>query len=431
LRIVVWGTGITGIMTAQEMLRQGHEVRLVDEKLPDKVPEVPVKLLEDQDMEWAELVIPSPGVPRTHPMLAKAGRVLSEIEVAADLLDGKLIAVTGTNGKTTTTTLIHKMLKAQGFDAGIGGNISPPLISLVKDNPAYVSAEISSFQLEWIEHFRPDIAICLNITPDHLDRYPTMEEYIYYKLKLFENQQPDDIALVSEDDPYLRDLPLTARRVSFSMTASPRGDGAYVRDSQIFFTGSLAGPGPKVPDPAKVGGGVIEDMLATALTGRLLGVDVPVMEEIFSTFKVIHHRFEHVETIDGVSFVDDSKATNVGAIDKALSTLDTPVIIILGGKDKGGDFGDIAQRYRKTIKKAYVIGEAAGRITREISGIVETGPARNMDEAVRLAYEGASPGDTVLLSPGCSSFDMYKSYAHRGEVFRECVYSILKNKPAR
>jgi len=431
LRIVVWGTGITGIMTAQEMLRQGHEVRLVDEKLPEKAPGVPVKLLEEQDMEWAELVIPSPGVPRDHPRLAMAGRVLSEIEVAADLLDGKLIAITGTNGKTTTTTLIYKILKAQGFDAGIGGNISPPLISLVRDNPAYISAEISSFQLEWIEHFRPDIAICLNITPDHLDRYPTMEEYVHYKLKVFENQQPGDIAMVSEDDPYLRDLPLKARRVSFSMTTPPHGDGAYVKDSQIIFTGGIAGPGPKVPDPGKVGGGVIEDMLATALTGRLLGVEVPVMEEIFSTFKVIHHRFEQVETIDGVSFVDDSKATNVGAIDKALSTLETPVIIILGGKDKGGDFGDIASRYRKTLKKAYVIGEASGRITREISGIVETQPARDMDEAVRMAYEGASPGDTVLLSPGCSSFDMYKSYAHRGEVFRECVYSISKNKPAR
>jgi UDP-N-acetylmuramoylalanine--D-glutamate ligase len=427
----VWGTGITGIMTAQEMLRQGHEVRLVDEKLPEKAPDVPVKLLEPQDMEWAELVIPSPGVPRSHPMLAKASHVLSEIEVAADLLTGKLIAITGTNGKTTTTTLIHKILKAQGFDAGIGGNISPPLISLVKDDPAYVVAEISSFQLEWIEHFRPYISICMNITPDHLDRYPDMDEYVFFKLKIFENQQPQDIAIINDDDPYLRGIPLKARGVGFSMNTPPSGDGAYIRDSRIHFTGSIQGPGPKVPSAGKVGAGVIEDMLATALAGRFLGVDILVMEEIFSSFKVIHHRYEHVKTIEGISFIDDSKATNVGAVDKALATIGTRVILILGGKDKGGDFSDIAKRYRDTIKKAYVIGEATARIRREISEIVDTESALDMEDAVKSAYAGASPGDTVLLSPGCASFDMYRSYAHRGEVFRECVCSILKNKSAR
>jgi UDP-N-acetylmuramoylalanine--D-glutamate ligase len=155
LRIVVWGTGITGVMTARLMLQKGHDVRLVDEKMPESMPEIPVKLLEAGDMEWAELVIPSPGVPQHHPMFSKAKKVLSEIEVATSFLSGKLIAVTGTNGKTTTTTLIHKILQDSGFDAGIGGNISPPLISLVQTDPAYVVAEISSFQLEWIESFRP------------------------------------------------------------------------------------------------------------------------------------------------------------------------------------------------------------------------------------------------------------------------------------
>jgi len=431
LRIVVWGTGITGIMTARMMLAKGHEVRLVDEKMPENIQGMPVKLLEAADMTWADLVIPSPGVPRHHPMLAKAKKVLSEIEVGASLLSGKLIAITGTNGKTTTTTLIHKILKAQGFDAGIGGNISPPLISLADADPAFVVAEISSFQLEWIEHFKPYIGICMNITPDHLDRYRTMDEYVYYKLKIFENQSGGDIAIINDDDPYLRDIPLKARRVLFSLTHPTSGDGAYIKDSHIVFTGSIKGVGPKVPPPEKIGGGVIEDMLATALTGRFLGVKAEVMEDVFMNFKVIHHRFEHVGTIEGISFIDDSKATNVGALDKALSTLTSKVILILGGKDKGGDFSDIASRYKDTIKKAYIIGEATNRITGEIAEIVDTQAAYDMNEAVTQAYSIASPGDVVLLSPGCASFDMYNSYAHRGEVFQECVHGILKIKRAR
>jgi UDP-N-acetylmuramoylalanine--D-glutamate ligase len=186
-----------------------------------------------------------------------------------------------------------------------------------------------------------------------------------------------------------------------------------------------------VPPPEKIGEGVIEDMLAAALVGRFLGVKTKTMEDVFSTFKVIHHRFEHVADVDGVSFIDDSKATNVGALEKALSTLNSRVILILGGKDKGGDFSGIARRYKGNIKKAYIIGEATGRITGEISGIVETVAAHDMKEAVAQAYASAAPGDTVLLSPGCASFDMFNSYAHRGEVFQECIHSILKSKNER
>lgn len=431
MRIVVWGTGITGITTARVMMGRGHEVRLVDEKLPVTMPDIPVSLLTEDDLAWADLVIPSPGVPQHHPMLARARKVLSEIEVASGLLSGRLIGITGTNGKTTTTTLIHRILTVQGFSAGIGGNISPPLISLVDADPAYVVAEISSFQLEWIERFRPYIAICMNITPDHLDRYRSMEEYISYKLRIFENQTESDLAFINDDDPYLKDITVRARRVVFSMHHPTSGDGAYIRDARIIFTGSIAGEGPRVPPPEKIGGGVIEDMLATALAGRFLGVSVEVMEEVFLGFKVIHHRFEHVETIHGIVFIDDSKATNVGALDKALSTLNSRVLLILGGKDKGGDFSDIARRYRETIRKAYVIGEAAGRISGEIEKIVECEAARDMYEAVHLAYGSAEPGDVVLLSPGCASFDMFNSYAHRGEVFQECVRGILQNRPAR
>ncbi|HOJ15468.1 MAG TPA: UDP-N-acetylmuramoyl-L-alanine--D-glutamate ligase, partial [Deltaproteobacteria bacterium] len=287
-----------------------------------------------------------------------------EIEVASSMLRGTIVGVTGTNGKTTTTTLVHMILEAMGYDAGIGGNISPPLISLVDRDPDYLAVEISSFQLEWIENFRPKIAVCLNITPDHLDRYRSMEEYVHYKLRIFENQTADDIAVISGDDPYLKGLHLRPKTAVFSTLGAPEGDGAYVDGGRIVFTGSIAGGGPRVPPAEAVGSGVIEDMLAASIAGRYLGVDVDVMERVFMGFKVIHHRYERVDTIGGVTFVDDSKATNVGALDKALSTLGTPVTLILGGKDKGGDFSDIALRYRPLIRMAVVMGEAADRISR-------------------------------------------------------------------
>ncbi|MGC9325030.1 MAG: UDP-N-acetylmuramoyl-L-alanine--D-glutamate ligase [Desulfomonilia bacterium] len=426
MRVVVWGTGETGIMTAHEMIRQGHEVRLVDEHMPERALEIPVKQMEIADLRWADLVIPSPGVPRSHPLFTYASRVLSEVEVASALLTGRIIAITGTNGKTTTTTLIYSILHEAGFDVEIGGNISPPLISLVEKNSSWIVAEISSFQLEWIESFKPFISVCMNITADHLDRYRDMEEYVYYKLKIFENQTGENIAVINDGDPYLKGIDLRARTAGFSLRPPSTQDGAYLEGDRIRFQGSISGAGPRIPDPRVIGGGVVEDMIASALVCRLLDVNTSVMERVFSAFKVIHHRFEHVATVNDITFIDDSKATNVGALDKALSNLDGSVVLILGGKDKGGDFSQIARTYRNKIKKAFVMGEAGPRITAEISPYVDTESARDMDDAVLGAYRIARRGDTVLLSPGCASFDMYTSYAHRGDVFRQCVDSVLK-----
>lgn len=424
MRVVVWGTGRTGLDTAREMIRQGHEVRLVDEKPVQAGPDLPVTLLSKDDMLWAEIVIPSPGIPRFHPMLGRAKKVLSEVEVASSLLTGTLIAITGTNGKTTTTTLIHEILCRAGFDAGIGGNISPPLISLVERNPRYVVAEISTFQMEWIERFRPHIGVCLNITPDHLDRYRDMDEYVLYKKIMFKNQGEDDIAVLNDSDPYLKDVDGRARRAGFSFSAPSSQDGAFIEGSRIFFQGSIEGPGPLLPQGRELGNGLKEDMLASALVARLLGIDSEAAQEVFASFPGICHRFEHVATIEGVAFVDDSKATNVGALETALSGMQGQVILILGGKDKGGDFSHIAKRFREKIRLAVVLGEAAGRISQEVADFVETKAAPDMQQAVKAAFEKAESGDTVLLSPGCASFDMFNSYAHRGDVFRQCVHSI-------
>lgn len=420
----MWGTGQTGLAAAKEMTRQGHEVRLVDEQAPKGSLEVAWKTVDEDDMAWADLVIPSPGIPRSHPLLLKGKKVLSEVELAASLMSGTLIAVTGSNGKTTTTTLIHQILTAAGLDAGMGGNISPPLVTLVKRDPAYIVAEISSFQLEWIESFRPRIGICLNITPDHLDRYPSMDEYVFFKKIMFRNQTPEDTALVSDDDPLLREIPGGGRRAGFSFSRPASKDGAYLKGSRVFFQGSVEGEGPRLPAGSHMSQGLKEDMLASALTARLLGVDSQVSEEVFASFKTIGHRFQFAGVRGGVTFIDDSKATNVGAVDTALAGLDGPVILILGGKDKGGDFSGIVERHKGRIRKCYVIGEATDRIMSEVSGIVEAQKASDMREAVARAYEGASSGDTVLLSPGCASFDQFRSYAHRGDVFQECVRAI-------
>lgn len=411
-------------MTAREMLRRGHEVRLVDENVPNNTFGMQVKLLDREDMAWADLVIPSPGIPRDHNMFSYAKKILSEIEIASSFLKGKLIAVTGTNGKTTTATLISDILKKAGHDTGLGGNISPPLISLVEKDPHYIVAEISSFQLEWIEDFRAHISICMNITPDHLDRYKNMEEYVRYKLKIFENQEAADFAIVNDDDPYLKNIETRAKRIGFSLSRSLPSDGAYVENSRVVFTGSILGDGPRLPEEKTFGSGVMEDMLAAALTARLLGISNDVVEDVFHTFCVIHHRFEQIATVNGISFIDDSKATNVGAVEKALSGLRERVVIILGGKDKGGDFSQMASQYKNKIKKAVIIGEATQRIMSEISDYVNCVTASDMEEAVSLAYAAAVPGDIVLLSPGCASFDMYESYAHRGDIFQQCVKAI-------
>ncbi|MDT8273963.1 MAG: UDP-N-acetylmuramoyl-L-alanine--D-glutamate ligase, partial [Desulfomonilia bacterium] len=293
--------------------------------------------------------------------------------------------------------------------------------------PQWVVVEISSFQMEWIERFRPFISVCLNITPDHLDRYRDMDEYVFYKLKIFSQQASADIAVINDDDPYLRNLDLPCRLAGFSLRPPRTEEGAYLVGERILFQGTIGGPGPRIPDPAILGGGMVEDMLASALVCRLLGIDSSLMERVFSTFKTIHHRFEQVATIDSITFIDDSKATNVGALEKALSSVRSRVVLLLGGKDKGGDFSQIARRYQDTIRKVIVLGEATRRITREMSSLVTCCSARDMEEAVWKAYRCALPGDIVLLSPGCSSFDMFRSYAHRGEVFRECVDSILQS----
>ena len=339
--------------------------------------------------------------------------------MAASLLSGRLIAVTGTNGKTTTVTLIHRILERAGLRSGLGGNINPPLIALVDEDPDYVVAEISSFQLEWIEHFRAHIAVCLNITPDHLDRYHDMDEYASCKLRLFSQQQKGDTAIVNLDDPRLKTISTQADIIGFSASAPHLEGGAFIREGRIIFPGHREGPA--LPTGGPLGDGLQEDMLAAALTGDCLGIDPVCMEAVFQEFTTLSHRFETVAEVDGITYIDDSKATNVGAVDKALKGISGKAVLILGGRDKGGDFRELVTRHRERIRLALVLGKESVRILNEITPIVPVECAHDMPEALAKASIAAHPGDTVLLSPGCSSFDMYTSYAHRGEVFTQCV----------
>jgi len=236
----------------------------------------------------------------------------------------------------------------------------------------------------------------------------------------------DDIAVINNDDPYKAMIKIP-RKAGFSFAKGDIEHGAYIKDGRIAFHGEIQGEGPHVPDAAAVGRGTIEDMLAAAIVARYLGVETKVMEDVFLMFKVIHHRFEYAGEIDGVVFIDDSKGTNVGAIDTALASVDKKAVIILGGKDKGGDFGELIARHTGKLRKAVLIGEAAARIALEIKGIADFEYAESMMDAVTKSFDSARAGDIVLLSPGCASFDMYKSYAHRGEVFRDCV-KMLQTK---
>ncbi|MEA2101635.1 MAG: UDP-N-acetylmuramoyl-L-alanine--D-glutamate ligase [Thermodesulfobacteriota bacterium] len=440
MRVVVWGTGRTGMETARVLSGEGHEVRLVDEfmstndlpandlpanDLPIKDPltghiasGLSVREITQADMKWADLVVPSPGIPRDHPLFAHAKEVLSEIECAYRRLSGRIIAVTGTNGKTTTVTLIHAILKEAGMDVGLGGNISPPLIALTREDPEIVVVEISSFQLEWIDTFRPSIAVCLNLSPDHLDRYHTMDEYIHYKLRIFENQGSEDLCIINDDDARLKALYPKAETIRFS-------SDTYTDGRISLFSGR---EGPLLKDAQGLGSGVIEDMIAAALVCDRLGIDKRVMEKVFNKFGGIKHRYENVGTVDGVSFIDDSKATNVGAVEKALTGTTGRAVLILGGTDKGGDFASMAKMHAQKIRKAIILGTQADRIREEIRDIVETLDAGDMMDAVEKAYKGAQPGDAVILSPGCASFDMFSGYAQRGEVFTQCAKKLMRSK---
>jgi len=442
-RVLVVGLGKSGVASALFLKAHGARVTVSDSKPQDELKEeIPVLLDHgiavetgghgERTFQGQDLIVVSPGVPADAPPLVQARslgeKVIGEIELAAQAFPGKILAITGSNGKTTTTTLAGEIIAAGGFPTVVGGNIGTPAISLVEGAKRNTIAvlEVSSFQLETIQSFRPRIATVLNVTPDHLDRHRTFTAYIAAKARIFENQQPEDFAVLNADDRTCVDLaPRTRAQVFWFSRKKDVTLGAFVHDGQIIFRDAQGQREimPVSEIPLK-GAHNVENILAAVCIGALMGCKPEQIRKAVREFTAVEHRLEHVATVRGVEYYNDSKATNVDATIKALESFPANIHIILGGKDKGSDYTVLNELLRARAKRVYTIGAAADKIESQIKGAAEIVHAETLENAVKRATESAQPGDIVLLAPACASFDQFRNYEHRGKVFKEVVAEI-------
>ncbi len=441
-KVLVVGLARTGIATAKFLKEKGSLVTVTEMRPREEMREAVEELAEmDITTEWGghqaetflkpDLIVVSPGVDlNIQPIqraLQKGVRLISEIELAFQFIDVPIIAVTGTNGKTTTTLLLGEMLKEDGRKVGVGGNVGEPLILFADGKSGWevLVVEISSFQLEAIEHFRPKISILLNITEDHLDRYPSYSEYIQAKLRIFSNQNSGDTAVLNRDDPTVMQYgeKVKARKVFFSLKEKLR-EGVYSNGGTITLARAGAEEKYSLAKAPLKGIHNVENMMAALTAARTFGCSKKAIQSTLNRFKGLEHRVEFVREIGGVRFYNDSKGTNVGSVVKSLQGFSEPVILIAGGKDKNGDLSPLEELIRKRVRHLILIGEAKERMNRELGGLTDTVMAKTMEDAVRLAHKKANSGEVVLLSPACSSFDMFKDYKQRGRVFKEAVNEL-------
>lgn len=390
--------------------------------------------------EEAELVVVSPGVPAEHEALASCRQrgvpVIGELELSYRVMTADLIAVTGTNGKTTTTSLVGALVREGGRPAVVGGNIGRPLAADALEVPGegLVVAEVSSFQLETTDTFRPRVAALLNVTPDHLDRHPTVAAYAEAKARIFLRQEPGDWAVVNADDP---GAALLARRVRSRLVwfsrVGPVGEGAFVEDGWIALR--LDGREEPVCPVAEIplrGAHNVENVLAATACAAWAGIAPARLRAAIRAFQGVPHRLERVRAWGGVLFYNDSKGTNVDATLKALASFHEPIVLIAGGRDKGQDFAPLAAAAARRVKAAVLIGEGRAKLGPVLREVTRVGEADSMRAAVREAAALAAPGDVVLLSPACASFDMFRDYEHRGEVFKAEVLALEgESEPCR
>jgi UDP-N-acetylmuramoylalanine--D-glutamate ligase len=444
-RVLVVGLGKSGVASALFLKERGARVTVSDTKSPDQLrEEIPVLLDHGITVETGghgertfrgqDLIVVSPGVPVDAPSLVQARAsgepVIGEIELAAQNLPGPIVAITGSNGKTTTTTLAGDILAAGGFPVAVGGNIGTPAISLVEQATpdTVVVLEVSSFQLETIQTFRPKVAVILNVTPDHLDRHRTFQAYVDAKARIFENQQPSDFAVLNEDDPTCQTLGDRTRADVFWFSRKKEVQrGAHVRNGQIFFRDARGQREiMQVSEIPLKGAHNVENVLAGVCAGALMGCEPAQIRKAIQNFKAVEHRLEYVATIKGVEYFNDSKATNVDATIKALESFPSNIHLILGGKDKGSDYTVLNDLLRQRVKRVYTIGAAAEKIESHIRGAAEIVHAETLENAIRRASAVAQSGDVVLLAPACASFDQFQSYNHRGRVFKDVVKALAQ-----
>jgi len=440
--ILVVGLARSGVAAAEFLSARGARVTVNDEKPQGELKDAAALHAKGvavvggghprELFEKSELIVVSPGVPLASEPFGWARAagvpVIGEVELAARFLRGRLVGITGSNGKTTTTTLVGELLKDAGLPTQVGGNIGTPLISLVETSrdDGFTVVELSSFQLEAVEQLHVNVALLLNITPDHLDRYDSMEEYAAAKANIFRNQTPDDVAVINADNDWAVRMGArsVARVVSFSRLREVengvflRGDAVVHRDArgeQMLLTrGDIPLPGDHN----------VENVMAALAAGLACGAPVGSMRATVRNFKGVEHRLEFVAEIHGVKFYNDSKATNVDATIKCLEAFPRGVIVILGGKDKGSDYAPLAPLVRERCEHVILIGAAADKISAALDNAKPLHRAATMPDAVRLGLELGTPGDTVLLAPACASFDMFDNYEHRGRVFKEAVKQL-------
>lgn len=445
---MVVGAAKSGLASAEFLLQRGARVILTDTKTEEalrketdplrRVATPPGMLVLElgghrtESFAECDFIVASPGVPLSLPLFdisRKAGiPVIAEVELACRHLRGKIIGITGSNGKTTTTTLVAELIRGAGLKGQAAGNIGTPLISFAAESsPEEIFVvELSSFQLEGIRGFRPYVGSVLNLTPDHMDRYPGFEDYIAAKRRIFMNQQATDFAVLNADDDRTAAMAEGVRSEPVFFSRRRVGEhGAFVRDDRLVFRG--AGRETDLFPISAIGlkgNHNIENVLAACAMAILAGASTESLEETVRRFKGVEHRIEWVRELDGVAYYNDSKATNVDAAIKALEAFPGNIVFIAGGRDKAGDFAALRSLVQERVKHLVLIGEAAGKIRKALAGAAVMSEARDMMDAVSICRSQARPGDIVLLAPACASFDMFDDYEHRGREFKKAVNAL-------
>ncbi len=441
-KVLVVGLGKSGLAAALFLRHQGARVTVSDIRSAQSLgKDIPALIEQGIAVEAGghglltfrrqDLIVVSPGVPLTTPELVQVRKfglpVIGEVELAAHFLKGRTLAITGSNGKTTTTSLCGAILEEAGERVRVGGNIGLPVIGLVEDSREddWSVLEVSSFQLETTEKFRPDIAVILNITPDHLDRHGSFANYVAAKERIFAAQTADDILILNADDDVAHRCAARARsRVFWFSRQHVIRQGAFVYNGTVLFRASeQAGPEPilRLEEIPLKGAHNVENVLAAVCAARVAGAAPEAIRSAVASFRAVEHRLEFVGEVDGVSYYNDSKATNVDAATKAIEAFPQGIHLILGGKDKDSDFRLLRPALAGRVKGVYTIGSAAEKISAQLEGAVHLVPAGTLDRAVALAAEAASEGDVVLLAPACASFDQFENYEHRGQTFKDLV----------
>lgn len=445
-KVLVVGLGKSGISAARYLTKKGARVSVSEIKTGDEldphlileVRELGVRLEcgthRESSFLNSDLIVISPGVPLDiGPLKAARERgipVIGEMELASRAIEIPILAVTGTNGKSTVTAFLGSMLEGAGCRVFVGGNIGRPLIDYPAEGERadYAVVEVSSFQLDAVEKFHPTCAIILNISPDHLDRYESFEAYARSKLKIFQNMKKGDTAIVNDDDRLLREVTPTQKglRVLRYGWQEKRNRHAFMngtsvkaflheKDKYLFSVERFSLPGRHN----------MENLMPAILVGLELGLEPALIQQAIDGFKGLPHRLEHVASINGIDFYNDSKATNVDAASKSISSFHSPVVLIAGGRHKGGDYSQLAKVAKKQVKRAVLLGESKDLIAKWFEGTVPYSVAEDMEDAVSQAFLSAKPGYVVVLAPACSSFDMFSDYAQRGNVFKEAVRKLV------